>query len=125
MNFEVKAKRVIDLKSDPKFKDGWAHVENINSVEGILMELNGMLQNDRHERLMAEFDRQQLEYRLKRNMAGYTEWCENSGVTHGHCPDGCEHPQPFALDGILVCGRCYFIYNEIVEMVPCTPEYCG
>ena len=37
---------------DPKFKDGWAHVENMNSAEGILMELNGMLHNDRHERLM-------------------------------------------------------------------------
>ena len=58
-------------------------------------------------------------------MAGYTEWCEARGVTHAHCPDGCEHPQPFILEGVLVCGRCYFVYREVVAMVPCTPEYCG
>ena len=63
---EFMTKRVIDLKAYPKFKDGWAHVENMNSAEGILMELNGMLHNDRHERLMGEFDRQQLEYRLRK-----------------------------------------------------------
>ena len=58
--------RILHLKADPKFKDGWAHVENINSAEGILIELNGMLNNDRHERLMERFDKQQVSYRLAR-----------------------------------------------------------
>lgn len=56
----------------------------------------------------------------------YDEWCKANGVTHGHCPEGCEHPQPFGLDdGRLVCGRCAHKYGELVEILPCTPELCG
>lgn len=45
---------------------------------------------------------------------------------HYHCPNDCgDHPQPFhAVDGRYLCGRCYFKYNEQVEMVACTPETC-
>ena len=54
----------------------------------------------------------------------YTVWCRERNVTHAHCPHECEHPQPFMLDGKLVCGRCAIVCGEIVEMVPCTPEDC-
>jgi hypothetical protein len=54
----------------------------------------------------------------------YTAWCRERGVTHAHCPDGCEKPQPFVRDGVLVCGRCAFKYGELVPMVPCTPDVC-
>lgn len=29
----------------------------------------------------------------------YADWCRQHGVTHGHCPEGCEHPQPFWAGG--------------------------
>ena len=58
-------------------------------------------------------------------MKNYDEWCEANGCDHGHCPDGCEHPQPVMLEGDrLVCGRCLFRFGERVEMAPCTPETC-
>jgi hypothetical protein len=47
------------------------------------------------------------------------EWYAEHGVYHAHCPDGCEHPQPFILDGKLVCGRCAIKFGEVVEMEPC------
>ncbi len=54
----------------------------------------------------------------------YTAWCEANNCTHGHCPHGCEHPQPghYAGDGRLLCGSCWFRGNEAVLIVPCTPE---
>lgn len=55
----------------------------------------------------------------------YNRWCAQRGVTHAHCPYECEHPQPFVLDGVLVCGRCAFVDDTITPMVPCTPETCG
>lgn len=55
----------------------------------------------------------------------YLEWCKQHDCTHAHCPYGCDHPQPFCLDdGRLVCGRCAIIDNELVEMIPCTPDNC-
>lgn len=55
----------------------------------------------------------------------YTLWCVANNTHHGHCPLGCEHPQPVGLaDGRLVCGRCLFIDNVATEMVPCTPTNC-
>ena len=52
--------------------DGWAHLENMETREGMLKELYGMLGNDRHERLMQEFERQQLDAaeRRKREIEG-------------------------------------------------------
>lgn len=40
--------------------DGWAHPENIESKEGMLKELYGMLNNDKHEQVMAEFEKKLL-----------------------------------------------------------------
>lgn len=45
--------------------------------------------------------------------------------THYHCPDNCEHPQPFKAQGKVYCGRCWFKYGEITEMELCTPETCN
>lgn len=46
-------------------------------------------------------------------------------IEHYHCPDECENPQPIhALDGKHYCGRCWFKFGEIVEVVLCTPETC-
>ena len=47
------------------YEDGWAHSED-ESVEGIQRELQGMLNNDRHERLMTEFHKQHAEREAKR-----------------------------------------------------------
>lgn len=41
--------------------DGWAHSENMETREGALKELQGMMSNDRHERLMEKFQKQQIE----------------------------------------------------------------
>ena len=59
---------------------------------------------------------------------------------HAHCPEGCEHPQPFRASllpeyaaefphltpGVEVelCGRCWHRFHEATVMVPCTPETC-
>lgn len=58
---------------------------------------------------------------------------------HSHCPDGCEHPQPFSatpVEKLAVerawpvgvelefCGRCWHRFGELVVMVPCTPAVC-
>jgi hypothetical protein len=61
-------------------------------------------------------------------------------VEHGHCPDGCEHPQPFRaslhVDDVWdlptvfaeveyeFCGRCWHRFGELVALVPCTSEIC-
>jgi hypothetical protein len=55
----------------------------------------------------------------------YTAWCRDHECQHGHCPLGCEHPQPFATDGRLVCGRCAIVDGVFTDMIPCTPEVCG
>lgn len=55
----------------------------------------------------------------------YTDWCDNEGVSHAHCPLECEHPQPFTSDGKLYCGKCWFDSWTLTEMVPCTPEVCN
>ncbi len=44
---------------------------------------------------------------------------------HGHCPLGCEHPQPFDALGSEYCGRCWHVDGVMTEMEPCTPERCG
>ena len=41
--------------------DGWAHAENLDTREGMLKELYGMVANDKHEQLMAKFEKQQVE----------------------------------------------------------------
>lgn len=56
----------------------------------------------------------------------FKRWHEENKCDHAHCPNGCEHPQPFATsNGItLYCGRCWFKDDEWVEMVPCNPQTC-
>lgn len=45
---------------------------------------------------------------------------------HSHCPNDCEHPQSFKTeDEKEYCGCCYFMGNELREMIPCVPETCG
>jgi hypothetical protein len=44
---------------------------------------------------------------------------------HYHCPLGCEHPQPFIVGELLLCGRCYFKHDDLTPMAPCTPALCG
>lgn len=57
---------------------------------------------------------------------GYSAWCVANGADHAHCPEGCEHPQPFVTSaGELICGRCRHKYGEIRVMAPCVPEICG
>lgn len=58
-------------------------------------------------------------------MGSVQDWYRDHGCDHAHCPDRCEHPQPILLtDGRLVCGRCLIRFDEVCEMVPCTPEIC-
>lgn len=55
----------------------------------------------------------------------YSEWCGKYGCDHAHCPNECDHPQPFIIEkNRLICGRCAILDKEIVEMVPCSPEIC-
>lgn len=57
-------------------------------------------------------------------MEFYTEWCKLNNCSHAHCTLECEHPQPFIMDDKLYCGRCWFIRNQLTEMIACTPEVC-
>lgn len=52
---------IVKPKATPDLDDGWAHAENMETREGMLKELHGMLVNDRHEQLMAKFEKQQIE----------------------------------------------------------------
>lgn len=52
------------------------------------------------------------------------EWLAAHGVTHGHCPLGCSHPQPFVHEGEPVCGCCWFRHGQRTPMVPCDEEIC-
>ena len=63
---------IVATPPDRVLDDGWAHLENMETREGMLKELYGMLGNDRHERLMQEFERQQLDAaeRRKREIEG-------------------------------------------------------
>jgi hypothetical protein len=45
-------------------------------------------------------------------------------MPHYHCPEECEHPQPFILGELLLCGRCWFRDGELTPMVECSPEVC-
>lgn len=47
-----------------------------------------------------------------------------AAIAHAHCPQGCEHPQPFMDGGREYCGRCWFKEGVRTEMVLCSPETC-
>ena len=51
---------MVQAPVDKDLDDGWAHSENMETNEGMLKELHGMLANDRHERLMDKFEQQQV-----------------------------------------------------------------
>jgi hypothetical protein len=59
-------------------------------------------------------------------MSEYSEWCVAHNCTHGHCPLGCEKPQPASYDDgpSLICGVCYYYDGTLSEIVPCTPADC-
>lgn len=59
-------------------------------------------------------------------MESFEEWCDKHDCDHAHCPYDCEHPQPMLDGGDLICGKCLHDSDgeEIVKMVPCTPEIC-
>lgn len=50
---------VVKLEKTVDVNDGWAHAED--SLEGLQRELKGMISNDRHERLIEAFEKQQRE----------------------------------------------------------------
>ena len=54
----------------------------------------------------------------------YMTWCDQNETSHGHCPLGCEHPQPFGSDGRLFCGKCWHDTGTLTEMVPCNEGIC-
>ncbi len=56
----------------------------------------------------------------------YTAWCEANDCTHGHCPLGCEHPQPgyYAGTDELLCGCCYFYDGTHTLIELCVPTTC-
>ena len=64
-------------------------------------------------------------------ITSYHDWRLLHNVTHGHCPCGCEHPQPFAHNDTLYCAACFYAgateqegVPMLCEMIPCTPETC-
>ena len=83
---------VVSVPIDKDLDDGWAHLENMETKEGMLRELHGMLGNDRHEQLMAKFEHQQLEAaeRRKQEIDNMVAKRGGPGINrgdHGH-PDG-------------------------------------
>lgn len=52
------------------------------------------------------------------------KWYVDNNCDHAHCPHHCEHPQPFLLDGVMVCGRCFFIEKVVTPVEPCNPAIC-
>lgn len=57
---------VVKVRAETNLDDGWAHAENLDTQEGMLKELHGMLAGDKHEQLMAKFEKQQIEAAEKR-----------------------------------------------------------
>jgi hypothetical protein len=57
--------------------------------------------------------------------AAEDRWYAERNCWHAHCPEDCEHPQPFLTsDGRLLCGRCWVMEQRVSEMIPCTPDAC-
>ena len=51
-------RELVKITEAPDLDDGWAHSGD-DSLEGMLRELNGMMSDDRHERVFAAFDAQE------------------------------------------------------------------
>ena len=71
-------KEAVQTQADRNFDDGWAHSED-DSVEGLQRELHGMVNNDRHERLIAKFDAQQRAIAEKQKQAIDTKIADRGG----------------------------------------------
>jgi hypothetical protein len=52
---------VVKVKAASDLDDGWAHPENMETKEGMLKELHGMMSNDRHERFFSKFEKRQID----------------------------------------------------------------
>ena len=52
---------IVRVAPTRNMNDGWAHAENMDTREGMMQELYGMINNDRHEQLMDKFGREQIE----------------------------------------------------------------
>jgi hypothetical protein len=58
-------------------------------------------------------------------MAKRKAWYAAHNCVHAHCPNECEHPQPFVdNDGDLICGSCWYFGGGVVLMLPCTTDIC-
>jgi hypothetical protein len=44
---------------------------------------------------------------------------------HLHCSEMCEHPQPFCVGELILCGLCFYFRDRITPMVECSRDYCG
>lgn len=58
-------REVIRVAPEANYADGWAHSED-DSLEGMKRELDGMVSNDRHERVVAMFEQQERDRAEKR-----------------------------------------------------------
>lgn len=47
--------------------------------------------------------------------------------THQHCPEGHDHPFPFACDvyGNEYCDHCWYRDGDAVMLMPCGPDNCA
>jgi hypothetical protein len=52
------------------------------------------------------------------------DWYKANDCTHAHCPEGCDHPQPFVQGDELWCGSCWFMHKVKTFMEPCRPAIC-
>ena len=48
---------IVKVKPETNLDDGWAHVSNIDTQEGMLKELYGMVKGDKHEQVMEKFEK--------------------------------------------------------------------
>jgi hypothetical protein len=60
---------VVKFRPSRELDDGWAHPENMETREGMLKELHGMMAGDRHEQVMAAFEKQQIDAAEKQKHA--------------------------------------------------------
>jgi hypothetical protein len=47
--------------------------------------------------------------------------------SHLHCPEGHDHPYPFACDmyGNEYCDHCWYRDGVATMLMPCGPDNCG
>lgn len=60
---------IVKYKADRDLDDGWAHPENLETPEGMLKELHGSMNFDKHEQTMADIEKRLLAAAEARNAA--------------------------------------------------------